>query len=170
MRVEETKIDVTVKMEIKWFSTITFPTIIYCSLSTQRIGRGYVTSSYTIAESSIFCQKNDHLTHGLRTPDKEIAFTAHPQIKSQSQIFRYGLSIFRLPHRPKISDLFDLSLHWVSVVHDLTHAHWNYIILRSSVLKGPVVQGVQIFWMVFYLCQVWEVRKVLKAKEVWKVQ
>ena len=31
--------------------------------------------------------------HGLRTPGEEIAFTARPKIKSQSQIFRYGLSI-----------------------------------------------------------------------------
>ena len=55
---------------------------------------------------------------GLRTPGEEIAFTARPKIKSQSQIFRYGRSIFCLPHRPKISDLFDLCLHWVSVVRE----------------------------------------------------
>ena len=34
----------------------------------------------------------------------------------QSQIFRYGRSIFCLPHRPKISYFFDLCFHWVSVV------------------------------------------------------
>ena len=28
----------------------------------------------------------------------------------------YGLSIFCLPHRPNFSDIFDLCLHWVSVV------------------------------------------------------
>ena len=54
--------------------------------------------------------------HGLRTPSEEITFTARPKIKSQSQIFRYGWSIFCLPYRPKISDFFDLCLHWVSVV------------------------------------------------------
>ena len=54
--------------------------------------------------------------HGLRTPDEEIAFTARPKIKSHSQIYRYRQSIFCLPHRPKISDFFDLCLHWVSVV------------------------------------------------------
>ena len=32
--------------------------------------------------------------HGLRTPGEEIVFTARPKIKSQSQIFRYGRSIF----------------------------------------------------------------------------
>ena len=52
----------------------------------------------------------------LRTPRKEIAFTARPKIQSQSQIFRYGRSIFCLPRRPKFSDFFDLCLHWVSVV------------------------------------------------------
>ena len=54
--------------------------------------------------------------HGLRRPGEEIAFTARPKIKSQSQIYRYGRSIFCLPHRPKISGFFDLYLHWVSVV------------------------------------------------------
>ena len=39
---------------------------------------------------------------------------------SHSQIFRYGRSIFCLPHRPKFSDFFDLCFHWVSVVR----AHW----------------------------------------------
>ena len=54
--------------------------------------------------------------HGLWTPREEIAFTARPKIQSQSQIFRYGRSIFCLPHRPNFSDIFDLCLHWVSVV------------------------------------------------------
>ena len=59
---------------------------------------------------------SDGLGHGLRTPGEEIFFTAWPKIHSQSQIFRYGRSIFCLPHRPKFSDCFDLCLHWVSVV------------------------------------------------------
>ena len=54
--------------------------------------------------------------HRLRTPGEEIAFTARPKIYSHSQIFRYGRSIFCLPHRPKFSDFFDFCLHWVSVV------------------------------------------------------
>ena len=54
--------------------------------------------------------------HGLRTPGQKIAFTERPKIHSHSQIFRYGRSIFCLPHRPKFSDFFDLCLHWVSVV------------------------------------------------------
>ena len=54
--------------------------------------------------------------HGLRTPGEEIAFTSRPKINSHSQIFRYGRSIFCLPHRPKFSGFFDLCLHWVSVV------------------------------------------------------
>ena len=57
-----------------------------------------------------------YLAHGLRTSCEEIAFTARPKIQSQSQIFRHGQSIFCLPHRPKFSDIFDLCLHWVSVV------------------------------------------------------
>ena len=57
--------------------------------------------------------------HGLRTPGEEIVFTAQPKIKSQSQIFRCLPSMFCLPHWPKILDLFDLCLHWVSVVRAL---------------------------------------------------
>ena len=61
------------------------------------------------------------LDHGLQTPRKEIAFTARPKIHSRSQIFRYGRSIFCLPHRPNFSDIIDLCLHWVSVVRVGTH-------------------------------------------------
>ena len=56
--------------------------------------------------------------HGVRTPGKEITLTARPKIKSQSQIYRYGQSIFCLPHRPKLSGFFDLCVHWVSVVRE----------------------------------------------------
>ena len=56
------------------------------------------------------------ILHGLRTPREEIAFTARPKIQFQSQIFMYSRSIFCLPHRPNFSDIFDLCLHWVSVV------------------------------------------------------
>ena len=59
--------------------------------------------------------------HGLRTPREEIAFTARPNIQSQSQIFRYGQSIFCLPHWPHFSDIFYLCLNWVSVVRVLYH-------------------------------------------------
>ena len=62
------------------------------------------------------CTNRNGLNHGLRTPREEIAFTSRPKIQSQSQIFRYGGSIFCLPHRPNFSDIFDLCLHWVSVV------------------------------------------------------
>ena len=65
--------------------------------------------------------------HGLRTPREEIALTALPRIQSQSQIFRYGRSIFCLPHRPNFSDIFDLCLHWVSVVRG------NYLLASYKV-------------------------------------
>ena len=55
-------------------------------------------------------------THKPRTPGEEITFTAWPKINSDSQIFKYGQSIFCLPHRPNFSDIFDLCLHWVYVV------------------------------------------------------
>ena len=56
--------------------------------------------------------------HRLRTLRQQIAFTAQPKIQSQSQIFRYGGSIFCLPHQPIFLDIFDLCLHWVSVVRE----------------------------------------------------
>ena len=62
---------------------------------------------------------NDEVSHELRTPREEIAFPARLKIQSQSQIFRYGRSIFCLPNWPNFSDIFDLCLHWVSVVRDL---------------------------------------------------
>ena len=65
-------------------------------------------------------KKMNDLTHRLRTPREEIAFTARPKIHSHSQIFRYGRSIFCLPHQPKFSDFFDLCFHRVSVVRDCT--------------------------------------------------
>ena len=65
--------------------------------------------------------------HGLRTPREEITFTSQPKI--QSQIFRYGRSIFCLPHRPNFSDIFDLCSHWVSVVRALRKPMY---LLKSS--------------------------------------
>ena len=63
--------------------------------------------------------------HGLRTPREEIAFTARPKIHSHS-LFRYRQSIFNLPHRPNFSDIFDLCLHWVSVVREQNcHFEWK---------------------------------------------
>ena len=58
--------------------------------------------------------------NGLRTPREEIAFTARPKIQSQSQTFRYSQSIFCLPYWTIFSDIFDLCLHWVSVVRGST--------------------------------------------------
>ena len=68
--------------------------------------------------------------HGLRTSREEIAFTERPRIQSQSQILRYGRSIFCLPHRPTFSDIFDLCLHWVSVVRD--EEQWDFKIFLPS--------------------------------------
>ena len=70
--------------------------------------------------------KFDGFCHGLRTPREEIAFTARPKIHSQSQIFRYGRSIFCLPHWPNFSDIFDLCLHWVSIVRGISHPCKNW--------------------------------------------
>ena len=51
-------------------------------------------------------------------PGEEDSFTAQQKIKSQTEIFRYRINIFCLPHGPKISDFLDLCLQWVSVVRD----------------------------------------------------
>ena len=68
--------------------------------------------SKTLKSQLIF----NSINHGLRTPREGKAFTARPKIHSHSKIFRYGRRNFCLPHRPNFSDIFDLCLHWVSVV------------------------------------------------------
>ena len=65
-----------------------------------------------------------HSNHGLRTPREEIAFTARPKIQSQSQIFRYGQSIFCLPQLPNFSDIFYLCLHWESAVREFNYCNF----------------------------------------------
>ena len=92
--------------------------------------------------------------HGLRMPGEEIAFTAWPKIKSQSKIFRYGRSIFCLPHRPKISDFFDLCLHWVSVVRVYAH-NW----MQKTELHLVQIQDLRLrdFWysLLQTVCRFW---------------
>ena len=73
-----------------------------------------------------------YLDHGLRTPREELAFTARPKIHSHYQIFRYGGSIFCLPHRPIFSDIFDLCLHWVSVVRGFDVYKGNVKTIRKT--------------------------------------
>ena len=57
-------------------------------------------------------------------PERKLVFTARPKIHFHSQIFRYGRSIFCLPHLPNFSDIFILCLHWVSVVRGLEYRKW----------------------------------------------
>ena len=68
------------------------------------------------AEMSLIPVRAHILCHGLRRSGEEIDFTARPKIQSQSKIFSYGRIIFCLPHQPDCSVIFDLCLHWVSVV------------------------------------------------------
>ena len=77
-------------------------------------------------------------THGLQTLVEEIAFTSRPKIKSQSQIFRYGQSIFCLPHRTNFSYIFDFCLHWVSIVRGCTDA-WYYTHTKNHDDFGRVI-------------------------------
>ena len=88
----------------------------------------YPDSIFEVHLGAWVLQINFHIVyHGLRTPREEIAFTARPKIQSQSQFFRYGGSIFCLPHRPNFSDIFDLCLHWVSVVRVVYQTKiWNH--------------------------------------------
>ena len=83
-------------------------------------------------------------------PGEEITFTAQPKIKSQSQIFRYGRSIFCLPHRPKISDFFDLCLRWVFVVRGFTQRFYTkkklLTFLKVKSLKSNTVHCWRMKW------------------------
>ena len=84
----------------------------------KNVAKSQPCASFLYVDSDLALFSYMYLTHGLRTPREEIAFTARPKIHSHSQIFRYGRRIFCLPHRPNFSDIFDLCLHWVSVVRD----------------------------------------------------
>ena len=101
-----------------------------------------------IFQGSNFLSEESHQPrHGLRTPREEIAFTARPKIQSQSQIFRYGRSIFCLPHRPNFSDIFDLCLHWVSVVrgylHQITNDLFNDHMHKGQSIKQTTYMSTQ---------------------------
>ena len=113
--------------------------IIYVGLILAKRKWNCCFSFWVNSTQSLTKKNNLHpTTHGLRTPREEIAFTARPKIQSQSQIFRYGGSLFCLPHRPNFSDIFDLCLHWVSVVRVkliFPLGHWASIFLsRNSTL------------------------------------
>ena len=85
------------------------------------------------------CLKKIRRIHGLRTHrGNSLHCTARPKIQSQSQTFRYGRGIFCLPHRPNFSDIFDLCLHWVSVVRGYTHDCKNRESLTTTVTSGNV--------------------------------
>ena len=101
-----------------------------------------------------------HFRHGLRTPREDISFTVRPKIQTQSQIFRYEGSIFCLPHRPKFSDIFDLCLHWVSVVRDFraTKGYIGWVFLNFFGWQKENIDGIfrlesekRIGWIFFTL-------------------
>ena len=97
------------------------------------------------------------LTHGLRTPGEEISFTAQPKIKSQSQI----LSIFCLPHWPKLSDFSDLCLHWVSVVRVVTNKTQNRVVSWNFCFFFCIFKSFgNIIWQVLNI--------FLKSADFWK--
>ena len=86
------------------------PEAVIEAVAAVAVDPSWCTISLSVSQESIAVR------HGLRTPREEIAFTAQPKIQSQSKSFKYGRSIFCLPHRPNFLDIFDLCLHWVSVV------------------------------------------------------
>ena len=83
---------------------ISMPTYLHSSLFLLSNKHQFTTTARKLVFLTTNCLTKEH---GLRTPREEIAFTAWPKIQSQSQISRYGRSIFRLPYRPNFSDIFD---------------------------------------------------------------
>ena len=71
-------------------------------------------------------------THEVWTPREETSFTPRPKIHSHSQIFRYGQSIFCLPHWPNFLDICDLCLHWVSVVRVCMYLNFYCLQIQCS--------------------------------------
>ena len=86
----------------------------------EKLGSYYVCAFVFKELDTYYISHTLHLyisfKHELRTHREKIAFNARLKIQSQSQIFRCSQSIFCLPHWPNFSDIFDLCLHWVSVV------------------------------------------------------
>ena len=81
-----------------------------CLILTERQKRPAFVQSCKTRTTDAQRENSLHCTVGV--------LTVRPKSQSQSQIFRYGPSIFCLPHRPNFSDIFDLCLHWVSVVRE----------------------------------------------------
>ena len=100
--------------------------------------------------------------HGLGMASEEIVFAARPKIQSQSQIFRYGQSIFCLSHRPNFSHIFDLCLHWVSVVRAFVPSYpasravrpfvSRYVSLPVCFLRQHYTQGSLILSLADFHC------------------
>ena len=103
--------------------------------------------------------------HGLQTPREEIAFTARPKIHSHSQIFRYGRSIFCLPHRLKFSDILDLCLHWVSVVRGLKDSSLKQT--KNSEVQTRHLKLGKISRLKNVRNQVWSVISIFFATVIW---
>ena len=59
------------------------------------------------------------------------------KIHSHSQIFWYGGSIICLPHRPNFLSIFDLCLHWVSVVRGL-HLQMGTAQKKKIIIKTAI--------------------------------
>ena len=76
---------------------------------------------YVFVSGPLMCE---NCSFKARTTEVQRGNSLHawPKIHSHSQIFKYGQTIFCLPHRPIFSDIFDLCLHWVSVVRDTSNA------------------------------------------------
>ena len=72
------------------------------------------------------------------TTDTQKGNSLHCMVENstQSQIFRYGRSIFCLPHRPNFSNICDLCLHWVSVVRVSYYRSFFPFLLRSKLAQN----------------------------------
>ena len=103
-----------------------------CLACCAHVDRAPGSSVFWLAELNL-------LSHGLRTPREEIAFTAMPKIQSQSQTFRYGRSIFCLSHRTNFPDSFHLCLYRVSVVRDANDLNWKEKCSRPKYLSRVMI-------------------------------
>ena len=105
---------------------------------------------------------HDWSNHELWKLGEEIALTAWPIIHSHSQIFRYGLKIFCLPHWPKFSGFFDISLYWVSVDCGSTHPNLNT--LETLKFDLPEYCGPQTIALDYVICAVDHSRLFLRNR------
>ena len=100
------------------------------------------------------------------TTDAQLRNCLHCMDENQLPLpnFRYGQSIFHLPHRPKFSDFFDLCLNWVSTIYSWSIGH----ILEHEFFCLGWAGSKEKKWIWVFLCNFWGCFfQLFEGKKIW---